>query len=56
LTVKQLPLALNIILPVGEIFGLFSRADKLNYGEELLVTIELFLLFQYKPKKEFKMK
>jgi hypothetical protein len=38
-------------LPVGEIFGLFSGADQLNYREELLVAVKLFLLFQYKPER-----
>ena len=36
--------------PVGEVFGLFPRADELNDGEELLMTVDFLLLFQDEHK------
>ena len=36
--------------PVGEIFGLLPCADELDDGEELLVSVNLLLLFQDEHK------
>lgn len=40
--------------PVGEVLGLLAGPDELHDGEELLVTIILLLLLQYKHKVEAK--
>ncbi len=40
------------ILPVGKVFGLFPCSYKLNYGKELLMSVELFLFFQHQPVRK----
>jgi len=40
------------ISPVREILRLLPSPYELHYGEKLLMSIKLFLLFQNKPENE----